>query len=92
MRRHRMALRRRYGHSGGRTRRKFHIGDVAVTPSGWANPYHYTGNPYSIGDQRVSALRACRDGVDTGLQLWYAPSSGGARHITAKQVDWSGLR
>jgi hypothetical protein len=64
------------------------IGDVLVVPIDCDNPYTYQGR-WSRGLSRALALRNFRIGVDTeGLQLWHAPADGGARRITADDVNW----
>ena len=71
--------------------KKINLGDVLVTDEG-RNPYTYRG-VFCSGPQRAAALRRFRDGADTAnLVLWYAPCCGGARRITAPEVDWNGLR
>lgn len=77
--------------------RKVHIGNVLVTPADCTNPYTYKGplrhqHP-AWGDEpagrRVESLRAFMEGGDTtGMVLWEAPANGGARQITADDVDW----
>lgn len=71
---------------------KLHIGDVYVTPSDCVNPYTYDG-PWKRGEQRVLALMVFQHGgLTTGMQLWHAPMHGGARRITADEVDWTGMQ
>jgi hypothetical protein len=66
-----------------------HIGDVVVhvgePPQG--NPYRANG---LIGNSRKAALTAFKHGSPEAAEFtyWYAPSSGGARRITADEVDW----
>ena len=70
------------------------IGEVMVTEAGCENPYTYKGI-FSIGAWRKKALQAFRDREETlGLELWHAPAGGGARRITADDVEWgtSGLK
>lgn len=77
------------------TTKKIHIGNVVIVPGGWENPYTYgkAGGKYVIGDDRVEALKAFRDGTGIpGYVLWEAPTNGGARRITSEDVDWSGMR
>ena len=71
---------------------KYPIGDVLVTDRGCQNPYLYRGECYS-GTPRVAALQHFRDGdVPEDLVLWHAPCCGGARVISPREVDWSGMR
>jgi hypothetical protein len=68
------------------------IGDVLVhrgEPDG-GNPYH---GENLCGRERVAALREFKAGRGAGFSFWFAPSCGGARRITAAEVDWerSGL-
>jgi len=72
--------------------RKIHIGDLTAIkgePPG-GNPYRAEG---AICQARVEALRAFRDGSDTGdYTFWYVPSCGGARRVTnPDEVDWGAL-
>jgi hypothetical protein len=70
---------------------KVHIGDVLVhlgePPDG--NPYH---GQSLMGDERVTALYLFKHKqmkkATKFYTLWYAPASGGARRITAEEVDW----
>lgn len=68
------------------------IGDVAVHVG-----QPEDGNPYRghglMGDERVAALRALRDGTDTSRwTYWRAPARGGARRISGREeIDWRGL-
>lgn len=72
----------------------YNIGDVAVTPNTVVNPYTYQGET-SIGAGRVKALKAAERGDlrKLNLQLWFAPSGGGAKCIYPSDVNWedSGL-
>jgi hypothetical protein len=67
-----------------------HIGDVLVHRGEPAdgNPYH---GQSMCGPARAAALRAFRDGDAKACEpytFWHAPASGGARRITAAEVDW----
>lgn len=75
------------------------VGDVAVTALGCENPYTDNG-PWRIGDERAKVLalfrRAAQGQATAGdwlraqqVQLWYAPSAGGALRISPACVDWS---
>ncbi len=66
--------------------KKAHIGDVIVTPETQTNPYGSLG---LCGPERVAALTAFKHGRPTpGLKFWFAPAFGGARLVTADEVDW----
>lgn len=68
------------------------IGAVIVTPLDVTNPYVYVreGGAFASGFWRVQALKEFRNrGEGTlGLKLWHAPGGGGAREITADDVNW----
>lgn len=79
---------------------KASIGDVIVwrgePPDG--NPYYrraFATGPFSLmGDERAAALAKFALDVDTSeYTFWHAPFSGGARKISAAEVNWesSGL-
>jgi hypothetical protein len=59
-----------------------------VTDDQCENPYTYRG-PWRTGEQRKLALMVFQHrGYTTGMQLWHAPANGGARKITADDVNW----
>jgi hypothetical protein len=71
-------------------KRKIMIGDVLICPAEQANPYHGS----LLGAKRKEALRAFKAGVlSADYAAWYGPSHGGARKVTADEIDWerSGL-
>lgn len=64
------------------------VGAVYVTETDCENPYTYRG-VFSQGAWRKKALQAFRNREEThGLQLWHGPAEGGARKITADDIDW----
>lgn len=68
---------------------KVHIGNVAVTDAACENPYLYRG-PWRSGELRKLALMVFKyGGLTEGMALWEAPAMGGARRITANDVDWA---
>ena len=69
-----------------KTKKKAHIGDVAVCSGEPPDSNPYKGS--LIGKERRDALAKFKQGTAEGYTLWYAPSNGGARRITSDDVDW----
>jgi hypothetical protein len=67
---------------------KYGVGGIKVCPKGTENPYTVESE-YTIGEERVKALITFMNGdQDENLELWYTPTFGGAKKITAEEVNW----
>lgn len=69
---------------------KINIGDVVIVPAYMDNPYLHLGS--NISTSRKVLLQKFKDKrLDKCWQAWYAPAGGGARKITADEVEWEGM-
>ena len=66
---------------------KINIGDVVIVPAYMDNPYL----PYVASDRKFYLRQFKAGTLSKSWQAWYAPAGGGARKITADEVEWEGM-